>query len=387
MRHLKWILPIVVIIGAIMLSRTIKSSRPPASVKESIEKLTIVRVIKTVPSSFQPVVNSQGTVRPKRTIQLVPEVAGKIVWVSPNFSSGGSFAKGEPLLRIDPSNYEFAIEKSRADTADAESKLQLELAEADIARRDWAEIGEGRVATDLALRKPQLAGAEAKLAAAKAELRKAQLDLKRTTITAPFKGRVDAKHVDVGQYVSLGTNLADLYSTDFSEIYLPLTDSQLAMIDLYPTYVGETSERKLPEVHLEAIVAGKERQWEGHIVRTVGTVDQNSRVLDVIVEVENPYDVEAGGMPLMNGLFVQASIKGKEIDDVVEIPRSALRNQSQVVIVDRENKMWSQNVEVMHTLAGTVVVRGIESGARVVVSPLDVMIEGAEVSAIEVSAK
>ena len=383
MRYLKWILPILVILGAVFISRMIKNSRPPAEVKESVEKLTIVRVVTAVQSSFQPAIKSQGTVRPKRTIQLVPEVAGKVIWVSPNFTSGGSFNKGEALLRIDPSNYEFAIDRARADVADAQSKLQLELAEADIASRDWEEIGEGRPASDLALRKPQLAGAKAKLASAKAELHKAELDLKRTTITGPFKGRVDMKNVDIGQYVSLGTNLAGLYSTDYAEIYLPLTDSQLALIDLHPTYQKGTSDKDLPYVNIEAVVAGKRREWKGHIVRTAGAVDQDSRVLNVIVEVENPYDVKAGGAPLMNGLFVQAAIQGVTIDNVVELPRGALRNQDQVVIVDSENKMWSRNVDVVHAEAQSVVVTGIAAGASVVVSPLDLLIEGAEVSVID----
>lgn len=383
MRRLKWILPILVIIAAVFLSRGIKHSRPVAPVTASVTKLANVRIIRAQQTSYQPQIISQGTVRPKRAIELVPEVAGKIVWVSPSFTNGGSYDKNEVLVRIDPSNYQFAIERARANVADAEAKLALEVAEGEIARQDWEDISNGRAATDLALRKPQLAGAQAKLGSANADLHKAELDLSRTKISAPFKGRVDVKRSDIGQYVSLGTNLADLYSTDIAEIFLPLTDKQLAKINLQATY-GKAGAKAQPlAILLSAEVSGKLRNWQGHIVRTAGAIDQTSRVLNVIVEVKNPYSVTKNGAPLLNGSFVKAEIPGVLINDVISVPRSALRNQSQLVIVDDENKMWSRPIEIMHSGPKNILVRGISNGARVVISPLDMLIEGTEVTVQE----
>lgn len=379
MRRLKWILPIIVIVVAVILSRGIKHSRPVAPVTASETKLANVRIIRAQQTSYQPQIISQGTVRPKRAIELVPEVAGKIVWISPSFSNGGSYAKDQVLVRIDPSNYQFAIERARANVADAEAKLALEVAEGEIARQDWEDISNGRVATDLALRKPQLIGAQAKLGSANADLHKAELDLTRTEISAPFKGRVDVKRSDIGQYVSLGTNLADLYSTDTAEIFLPLTDKQLSKINLQSTY----GKAKPLAIVLSAKVNGKLRNWQGHIVRTAGAIDQTSRVLNVIVEVKNPYDVPQSGAPLLNGSFVRAEIPGVTIDDVISVPRSALRNQSQVVIVDEDNKMWSRPIEIMHSNPKSILVRGIANGSLVVISPLDMLIEGTEVTVQE----
>ena len=379
MRRIKWILPIIVIIAAVILSRGIKHSRPVAPVTASETKIANVRIIRAQQTSYQPQIISQGTVRPKRAIELVPEVAGKIVWISPSFSNGGSYAKDQVLVRIDPSNYQFAIERARANVADAEAKLALEVAEGEIAKQDWEDISNGRVATDLALRKPQLIGAQAKLGSANADLHKAELDLARTEISAPFKGRVDVKRSDIGQYVSLGTNLADLYSTDTAEIFLPLTDKQLSKINLQSTY----GKAKPLAIVLSAKVNGKSRNWQGHIVRTAGAIDQTSRVLNVIVEVKNPYDVSQSGAPLLNGSFVKAEIPGVKIDDVTLVPRSALRNQSQVVIVDGDNKMWSRPIEIMHSSPKSILVRGIANGSLVVISPLDMLIEGTEVTVQE----
>jgi RND family efflux transporter MFP subunit len=379
MRYLKWMLPLLVIIGAVFVSRIVKHSRPETPVVARDVKPPTVRVMTAYKKQYQPHIQTQGTVRPKRAIELVPEVAGKIIWVSPSFSNGGSFNKGDVLVRIDPSNYQFAIERAQANVADAQAKLALEAAEGEIARQDWEDISNGRQATDLALRKPQLAGAKAKLASTNADLRKAQLDLARTNIKAPFQGRVDVKRSDIGKYVSLGNNLADVYSTDVAEIYLPLTDKQIGEINLQPIYERGKSEQEPLLVKLTADVGGKSRTWTGHITRTAGSVDQNNRVLNVIVEVENPYDVKENGAPLLNGLFVHAEIPGAVIDDVVEIPRAAIRNQSQIVIVDQDNKLWSRAIDIVDTTRQAALVRGVNAGERIVISPLDILIEGSEV--------
>ena len=379
MRYLKWILPLLVIVGAIFVSRIVKHSRPKAPVVARKVSLPTVRVMTAYKKQYQPQIQTQGTVRPKRAIELVPEVAGKIIWVSPNFSNGGSFNKGEVLVRIDPSNYQFAIERAQANVADAKAKLALEAAEGDIARQDWDDISNGRQATDLALRKPQLAGATAKLASTQADLRKAELDLTRTRIKAPFNGRVDVKRADIGKYVSLGTNLADIYSTDIAEIYLPLTDKQIGDIDLQPIYERGKMDQEPLRVKLTANVGGKSRTWTGHITRTAGSVDQNNRVLNAIVEVESPYDLQKHGAPLLNGLFVQAEIPGAVVEDVVEVPRAAVRNQSQIVIVDQDNKLWSRAISIVDTTPQTALVRGVNAGERIVISPLDILIEGSEV--------
>ncbi|MCF6274423.1 MAG: efflux RND transporter periplasmic adaptor subunit [Robiginitomaculum sp.] len=374
MRHLKWILPILVLLVAIFAFRIISKMRPEAPVAERVDKRPGVTVINARPINYQPVIHTQGTVRPKTSIELVPEVAGKIIWVSPSFSNGGAYKKGETLIRIDPRNYEFAIEAAQANVANAQAALAREIAEGEIAKQDWDDISGGRAATDLALRKPQLAGAQATLASANAALNKAKLDLQRTNITAPFAGRVDVKRSGLGQYVSLGKVLADLYSTDAAEIHLPLTDTQMGKIDLDPS----STDGKL-KVRLFANVGGKRQSWQGQLARTSGAVDQASRVLNLIVEVNDPYGVKNGGPPLLNGLFVEAEIPGVALGNVIQIPRKALRAGNRVVTLDTDNKIHSRTVELVHTAPGIALIRGIEGGTPIVISALELVIEGTQV--------
>ncbi len=369
MRHLKWIIPILILIMAYTVSKIVRKSRPKAPVAEKVDKRVSVKTVIAHTKSYRPFIKTQGTVRPKTAIELVPEVAGKIIWVSPAFSNGGIFKKGETLVRIDPRNYQFAIEAAHANVADAQAKLAKEVAEGEIAKQDWDDISEGRVATDLALRKPQLAGAKAKLASAQAALSKAELDLQRTNITAPFSGVVDVKRTGLGQYVTLGKVLADLYSTDAAEIHLPVTDTQMGKINL--------SEKR--PVTLRASVDGKMREWTGQIVRTSGSVDQASRVLNLIVGVEDPYGLKSKHAPLRNGLFVEAEIPGAEFNNVVEIPRRALRSDNAVVTLDGETRLRTKQVEIIHTTPDIALIRGIEDGTPIVTSALEIVIEGRQV--------
>jgi len=380
MRHLKWVLPLLVIIGSVFAFSVISKMRPDIPAAERVDKHPGVDVLVAQLSSYQPTIHTQGVVRPKTSIELVPEVAGKIVWVSPSFSNGGAFKKGETLIRIDPRNYKFEIESAQANVANAEAALAREIAEGEIAAQDWNDISEGRVATDLALRKPQLAGVKAALASANAALSKAKLDLERTNITAPFAGRVDVKRTGLGQYVSLGKVLADLYSTDAAEIHLPLTDTQMGKIDLDPSATdGEL------QVRLFANVGGVRRSWQGLLTRTSGAVDQASRVLNLIVEVKDPYGVQSGEPPLLNGSFVEAEIPGITLENVIEIPRKALRAGNRgagnsVVTLDSDNKIKTVDVDVVHTTKDIALIRGVQSGTPIITSALELVIEGTEVT-------
>ncbi len=377
-KTVKWVLPLLVIGGGLLISNVIKSSRPEIPVITPLKPVATIRGVVAKKISFQPVIKAQGTVKAKQQIDLVPEVAGKIIWVSPSFAEGGLFKAEETLVRIDPRNYKYAVTVAESNVAEATAQFARTRADADIVAKQWEQWVDG-IPTDLALRKPQVAEATAKLKAAEANRDRARLDLKRTEISVPFTGRIRSKFVDIGQYVSLGNKLANLYSTDIAEVSLPLTDSELGKVDMSVIYSPEQSTDAELEVRLFANVGGKRRSWMGKVVRTAGTVDLNSRVLSIIVEVENPYQVKEGGAPLLDGLFVEVEIPGKIMQDVFLLPRSALFNQSQVVVVDKNDTLRSRNVEILHSTQQDIIVRGLQEGERINISPLEILIEGSKV--------
>ncbi|WP_138513973.1 efflux RND transporter periplasmic adaptor subunit [Maricaulis alexandrii] len=316
-------------------------------------------------------VNSQGEARPRTQINLVPQVAGRITYVNPDFIEGGFFEAGETLIQIDDADYRLAVTRASAQVAQAQQALAREQAESDLAASEWEELGEGE-ASALTLREPQLAEARAQLAAAEAALQSARLDLQRTRISAPFEGRVRTKNADLGQYVAPGTNLGEVFSTDTVMIRLPLTDHDLSLLGIPVAYNAALSEDGGVPVTLSATIAGQHQEWEGRITRTDSAIDPQTRVLYAIAEVEDPYGAAAqGGSPLAIGLFVEAEIRGREIDGAYIIPRNALRGEGSVYVVEEGGTLSVRSVEIIDSNPDRVVLSGgVRGGELVVVSPI-----------------
>tara|TARA_R110002020_G_scaffold160978_6_gene345701 strand:- start:169 stop:1545 length:1377 start_codon:yes stop_codon:yes gene_type:complete len=317
-------------------------------------------------------VQTQGEVQPLTEIDLVPEVGGKIVYVSPNFIEGGFFKKGETLIRIDDSNFQIAKIRAQATIAQAEQALAREIAEGEIAKSDFEELGRGEPSA-LAMRLPQRQEAEASLQAAEADLESAELQLRRTSVRAPFDGRVRTKSSDIGQFVSPGSPLGRIFSTNIVQVRLPLTDADLSKVDLPIAYNAESRETA-PKVMLSTNIAGERQEWTGYIMRTDSTYDTQSRALFAIVEVFDPYGEGASqnGVPLAPGLFVDAMIEGKKLENVIVLSRDGLRPQNEVYVVDEKGNAEVRKATVADSDATrAVITSGVEPGDLVVVSPLE----------------
>lgn len=365
-------IPIAIVIGFIVAASIIIAlNKKPEEKKRSFNTLAVIADY-AVQDTVQLSVTTQGEARPRTEIDLVPEIGGKIVYVSPNFIEGGIIRKGETLLRLDDADFKVNVIRAQAGIAQAEQVLVREKAEGEIARVDYEELGRGEP-TALALRKPQQAQAEASLQAAKAEFRAAELQLKRTAVRAPFDGRVRTKSSDLGQFVSPGRALGRIFSTDVVEVRLPLTDLDLSKIDLPIAFVAKDRASAL-DVTLSATIAGKIRQWQGKIMRTDPAYDTQTRALFAIAEVFDPYGKGSSeeGVPLPPGLFVDAEVKGKTFENVIVLPRDGLRPENEVYVVDDKGKVDVRIAEVLDTNAeNAYLLSGVEVGELVVLSPME----------------
>lgn len=382
----KIILPVLFIAAALFGAWIMIETR--AEVKpEAVEKIIpTVRMVVAEPKNVRLSIHSQGTVTASTVTDLVPEVSGKIRYVSPSLVAGGFFEKGDILLRIDPYDYELALTRARAEVAQAELRLEQERAEAAVAAEEWEKVGNEESASPLVLRVPQVAQAQAALRAAQANLEQAERDLKRTELEAPFNGRVRLENVDIGQYVSRGSVSAQLYAIDTAEIRLPLPDEDLAYVDIPLSYRnGSDSNDTGPEVLLKADWAGEEYVWKGRIVRTEGEIDTSTRMLYAVAEVKDPYahGKDPKRPPLSVGMFVRAEILGNRISGVFILPRAAIRGSDTVYIVDREGKLRFRQVDVYKRERERVIIRsGLEKGEMVCISPLETVVDGMEVRGI-----
>ena len=380
-RTFQILLPVAIIVAAALGARTMVDLRPDAPTRPPIVIIPQVRVVEVELTEVTLTVKSQGTVEPRTQSQLVPEVSGRIIDVSPSFVAGGFFEAGDVLFKTDPHDYEQALVQRNAEVESARLHIAQEEAEAEVAQWGWDRVGTGQ-ARSLTLREPQIASAKAELAAAKANLETAQRNLERTEVRAPFSGRVRQKNVDVGQFVTVGAPVARIYAVDAAEVRLPLPNEDLAYLDLPLNYRGESGRIRGPAVTLRAEFAGRIHEWQGRIVRTEGEIDPQTRMVHVVAEVQNPYGrgPDPTRPPLAAGMFVEAEIVGRTVEHVAIVPRAALRGPSQVLVVDVNSRLRFRDVEVLRATTNELfILGGRETGDRVNVSPVEAVSDGMEV--------
>jgi RND family efflux transporter MFP subunit len=293
--------------------------------------------------------------------------------------AGGFFRAGDVLLRIDPRNYETQVKAARAQVAKARTQVATENALADYAYGDWQRLREfskdAKAASDLTLRKPQLAAALAELEAAEADLEKARRDLERTFIRAPYHGMVRTKRADIGQYVNPATPIAETFAVDYAEIRLPLRQQDLRYLELPDAGVPDDA----LEVRLSAVISDTEHHWSARLVRSEGVFDATSRVLYAVAQIQDPYRLEGDHdlEPLRIGTFVTAEITGRHAGELFILPRHALYRNDTVWVVDDESRIRARTVEVLRADDDHIYVRsGLNDGDVVCVSPIDQPLPG-----------
>lgn len=289
-----------------------------------------------------------GTVRPGAEVDVVPQVGGRVVWVDPGFKSGGRVTAGQPLFRIEEVHYQFRVREAEAILAASRVALLSEQEQASIARSQYelyaGQREDGASPSDtnpLTLREPQLNAARAALNRDEARLADARLALSRTRITAPFNGLVREESVDVGQVVNPGRPVGRLFAADAVEVVVPLTDSDAALIpDLWRLKAGDGNR----EVGARVVARHGDAQyeWEGYVDRAEAALDEQSRTIDVIVRVPDPFsaglpenvNVSPGGRPpLLVGKFVLVRIEGLAPEGYFTIPRASLKPGNEVWMV------------------------------------------------------
>jgi len=375
-RFLHFAIPIVLVALGALGMRTLTASKPKLEKRKPPVPIPMVRTIKvkTGPQSLH--ILGEGTVRPLREINVVPQVGGKVVYVSPALVNGGEFGQGDTLLRIDPVDYQLAVTLAKAKVKDSESRLKLAEEEAAAAQEEWRLLHAGSAKANsnpppLVAKEPQLAAAQAKLEADRADLRKALLSLERTELKAPFDARVSQENVDIGQYVSPGQALASLYSTEAAEIVVPLEDEDAFWFHV-PGFTPGNNPGSSAKVL--ARIAGQARTWTGAVVRTEGELDERTRMINVVVRVEKPY---AKKPPLPVGLFVTVDIEGRTLPEAAVIPRSALHQGDVVWVVDSDGRLHFRKVDVARVQGDEVMVQhGLENGEMVAITPLEAVTDG-----------
>jgi len=367
----------IAILAALIVAGVLVLSNPPDVERRGPPQgaQTVVEVLPITPRTYQISVDSYGTVQPRTQSMLVAQVSGQIVVMKEDFRPGGFFHKGEALVTIDPRDYEADVKIAEATLMDALQAKAQEQARAEQAQTDWERLGNpGETPSDLVLRKPQLQAAEARVSSARSALTKAKLDLERTSVTAPFSGRVLRQLVDVGQVVNPGTQLAEVYATDYVEVRLPIRNADLAFVELPEAHAAHN-----PEVVVHSELGGRV-DWRGQIIRTEGAIDEVARQLHVVAQINNPFGTqEPVERPLKIGEYVTAQVSGKQLRDVIVIPANTIYQNSYVYIVE-DGLLHRKDVEIAwQNGADAIISSGLAADDALVTTPLGQITSGTPV--------
>lgn len=370
--------PVFIFLAGSVIVIALLSSPPKIKPKPKSAKLPGVEVITLKSEQTRIPVHTRGNVNPAIQIQLTSEVNGSVIAVSPKFSNGSYFKKGDWLVKVDRSQYEMEVERAQAKAASA--RLNLLKTRANIKSGNIEGINVGR-RSELAKGVPQLKEAEGNYNATVSAVKLARRQLEKTTITAPFDGRVLKKAIDIKEYVAIGKPVAQLYSIDKAEVRLPLSTAQHELVDIPLRYASESTNENQPPVILEDS-SGK-YHWKGRIIRSEGNVDPRNRLNYVIAQIDSPYapdPLQPDRPPLSAGTFVSATIQGKTHEKLISLPLDALHNMDEVRLLNSENRVHVQKVDILYRDKDRAFISsGVRDGDKVVLTPLEVVVENMEV--------
>jgi len=376
-------MPIAIFAGLIAIAVIIRMNPPETPQRPQFSGPTMtVETIPVLPRDYRIMLQSYGTVQPRTRSMLVAQVGGQIVEINENVRDGGFFEKGDTLGQIDPRDYEADVQIALASLADAKQAMAEAIARSDQAREDWERLGNEGEPSKLVLRIPQLEAARAGVGSAESALTKVKLDLERTSIVAPFAGRVIRKLVDLGQVVGPNTQLAEIYATDVVEIRLPLRNRDLSFIDLPESYRHSGPRETSIDVLIKSDLIGNEK-WQARLVRTEGAIDESARQLHVIAQIDDPFGPRSEGRsPLKIGQYVTAEIEGKTLPGALVIPNSAIYQGSYVYTVE-DDILRRRDIEIAwQNDIDAVVDNGLELGMDLVMTPLGQVTSGIRVSVL-----
>ena len=371
-------------IGALIASALLLSRPAP-------ERITTPRLAPLVtatlmtPRSTPLVVEGTGTVRPAAEITLSAEVGGRVVVVSPKLVRGGVFSAKDTLFKLDDQSYRNAVSVAQAEVEQRKVDVALAAQNQLIAQREY-ELLKQRLGSDappdtslaaqLARQQPQYEAAEASLYRAEAQLADAELNLERTAVLAPFSGRVRSEAVDIGQFISPGQAVADIYGTEAVEVDISLSTRQAALIDGLWTDDGAG---RTPAV-VRSEFGGSWHEWNGFVDRASGALDEATRTVQIVIRVPDPFDASAIRPPLLVGSYARSRIAGRAVGAHYAIPRTALRDGPSVWTATTQGTLVSLPVEVIQEIQDTVfILANIGDTTRVIVSDLAVMTEGMKI--------
>ncbi len=333
------------------------------------QSAALVETIAAEQSNHPIVVEVMGQVMPARQAILKAQVSGEVISVSEQFAPGGYFKQDEEILRIDPSDYELDVKVRKASVRQSVASLRLEMGQQAIAKDELKILekstGKKLKSSDLALRKPQLEQARADHDSAKANLELAELNLKRTILSAPFNALITERNTNIGNVIGTQDTLATLVGTDEYWIEAEIPVQHLRWLSI-PKAATDSGTKAMIELD------GGRGERQGHLLRTNGSVDTQTRLAGILISVPDPLALQSDKMqpqfPLILGDYVKVSLIGKELKNIVRIPQSYIRDGN-TIWIEKNRKLVIRPVTIVYLdRQYAYITEGISNGERIITS-------------------
>lgn len=364
------------IIAAVVINASLSANQERMPAPKVAPQYPVVSVTEVTPITHQASVVAYGEVTSRNQLELTSQVVGKIIYLSPKFLTGKTFARGELIASIEPIAYQQALADAEATLADAELALAQEELSSSQAADEWQQSGlAGEKASDLVLRKPQLIVAKANYVLASKAVAQAKYNLAQTQLVAPFDALVVSKQVQIGSNVQIGSTLAELYDVSLFEVSLPLSSQEWLLLPK----VGNSAEQ-LASLKIKLFDDEIQGQWQAKVNRSEQHINAESRQRALIAVVENPLVL---ANPLFPGTFVKAIIKGQEIKQLWKLPASALIDSNTVWQVNEKNLLVHLAINVMFSEGNFVYLQPTKAlqQAKIVNRPLSSYLANMKVTA------
>lgn len=353
----RWLLPFVVVGGSYAGYAAIAATAPEKEPTKTEVGEPTVHTSSLFPTDHKVVITSHGEMVPFEKTHLAAQVSGEVISWHPNFVTGGIVKRGEVLFTIESDNYEAAVLQAEAGLASARATLIEEEAKAEVAKRQARKLSDKQV-TDLYLRKPHVLSAQAQVKSAQAALKRAKRDLENCKVIAPYDALVVEREIGVGQFVSSGSRVATLNNIEVAEIHVPIAGFDSAFL---PESVSELR----ATVTQQGILSTTR---EGVVVRDLGMIDSATRMINMVIQVRDPYGLDNKQPPIKFGSYVEVSFTGKELKHIYRLPQELVKNRT-VWVVNEENELQPRTVNVLRAEGEFLLVgEGLEQSDKLVLT-------------------
>jgi len=408
---------VIVISAAVIIAVLLITLRPKAQRQVTVEKGRLVETMTVKAENVNMTIEAYGTVKAREALKLVAEVRGRIVKIDSSFKEGSFVKKGTALIKIDPRTYRLEVERRKVQVSQAKAELMrleqevnnlkaiIKIAKSDVslAQNEFTRLkklinknviaqttvdkAEQRYLSSLerlqglenqmALTGPLKDQYEAQRDMAKVSLKQAKLDLERSTIVANSDSWVLEKGIEEGQHVNAGQYLGSIYRDRALDIEVRIPVKELKW------FPPDMSQESMPEVKIILGIEDNSLSWKGRVARIKAQMDQRTRTLPVVVEVDddkkagkNQDNHSMGSVFLRPGTFVTVIIKGRKIEKAFLLPRHVV-HIGDVVYTVKDNKLKVQPVSILRSFKETVFIdKGLETGDLVITTPLSGAADG-----------